>query len=198
MQRVKQGYRYRPKSTLPIAEIDLFERTYGLRLPQGYRDFIATVGNGDEGENCGLLSLEESVAEIGVILGHDVDLKKYFGLPFKPLHRWGELKDLPVPLSGLLPISRVDNCYQMLAVNGDDVGTLWFLNGETHQLAPTQWPGQPDKDANSDAGSAALTSMYGEGYGRRLEFLEWYNDWLDHSIAKLPKDVLRNAFDLIK
>src|ERR1035438_353442 len=56
-------HRYSLKACLPREELQEFEETVGVTLPEEYRDFLLLFGNGGAGPGYGLLSLKESIDE---------------------------------------------------------------------------------------------------------------------------------------
>ena len=53
------GRRYRLNPTLAESHVQAFERHHGIHLPDDYRCFITTAGNGGAGPYCGVFRLGE-------------------------------------------------------------------------------------------------------------------------------------------
>lgn len=58
-------HRYRLNACLSREELQNFEASVGVTLPEEYRDFLLRFGNGGAGPGYGLLPLKESIGEFG-------------------------------------------------------------------------------------------------------------------------------------
>ncbi|MBD2126785.1 SMI1/KNR4 family protein [Microcoleus sp. ZQ-A2] len=171
-----QAHRYQLNACLTKKQVANFEQQYKITLPEDYRSFLLHIGNGGSGRYggagpCyGILSLEKSLAEIKIEI-------KNFGLNFLsepfPLKESDALdcihkrnRELPFyfidedyPLCGSLPI-----CHQgcgwmyVLVVSGEQKGKIWT------------------------AGEGWCPFYYEDN---QIDFLTWYEDWLDSSLADI-------------
>ncbi|MCL2714882.1 MAG: hypothetical protein FWD68_09945 [Alphaproteobacteria bacterium] len=122
----EQGYRLGP----PLSEVELtaFEAVNGVRLPDAYRYFLATVGDGGAGPFYGLEPLSS--------LGRDAlgcDLSR----PFLLTAATEDFSEEPLP--GVLEFCHQGcNIYAYLVVNGPTAGTIWDgCDGEFHPTGLT-------------------------------------------------------------
>jgi len=153
----KQGRILNP----PIGEnkVKEFELAYGIKLPDGYREFIVRVGNGGEGPpHYGLAPLGHTAGDMPreqeknwIELPH---IQKSF--PFTRYWIWdqGEQTDegtIDQVAYGSIYIGNDGcGCYWHLIITGPERGNVWMISGEGIQ------PACPKRD-----------------------FLTWYEDWLD-------------------
>jgi hypothetical protein len=113
-------HKYRLRPTLTEAELQRFEQTHQVKLPEDYRMFLREVGNGEAGPFQGLDSLER--------VAQGRDLSKPF--PFteatdscsdEDLNQWGDNE-----FGGILELCDCGcaiHCY--LVLNGPAYGTIW-------------------------------------------------------------------------
>ena len=114
-----------------------------------------------------MYALEESLQIIPQLLGRGVELKNYFSATFVPLKNNPGSKMPAELLQGLLPVSTDKHHVHLLAVNGEEFGTMWRWTKETALLT---------------AAVGGVTEMIPAS---PLTFLQWYNAWLDVDIARL-------------
>lgn len=168
---------------LCLDEIDVlaFEKKHSVRLPEDYRKFLTTIGNGgnelfklgemDDGFDFRLW--EENDGFIGIL-----------AKPFQYSEAWNDLSGYPVcdsgkendeewleqyddqrkvfdrkyflPLNGAIPIAHLGCAIRLwLVITGPERGNVWY-----------------DDRANLEGLKPLLTSD-----GRRLSFLEWCKGW---------------------
>lgn len=144
---------------LSANELREFERLHGISLPDGYRNFLLTIGNGGSGPpSYGLAKLGEVARDM------QPEQQAYWSqlpmvrqvFPFTNCWVWennetsdeGKTEDVE---KGSIYIGN-DGCgmYWHLVVTGPDRGIPWMMCGEGIQ------PVSPKRD-----------------------FLQWYEDWLD-------------------
>ena len=53
------GHHYRLHPPLPLAVVESFEQQHGISLPEDYRSFITSIGNGGAGPSYGVIALGE-------------------------------------------------------------------------------------------------------------------------------------------
>ena len=112
-----EQHKYKFGPTLSEAELRAFEVSNGCKLPEDYRQFLATIGNGGAGPFYGL----EPLGTFGR------DLSKPFLLTeaTKQLSEF-ELVELGGRDSGALEFCHQGCCiYSYLVVNGPTYGTIW-------------------------------------------------------------------------
>ena len=167
LQAAKSNFRYSPSQTIDADLLASTTQKYNLNLPADYRDFLLLIGNGDQAQGCGLYALEESFEMLPHLLGNAIDLKNYFSQIFAPPELQNNSSEPVFVLEGLLPVSMDKRQIYLLAVNGEEFGTMWCWNQETKLLA------------------AAEGSLSDSVSQQRCTFLQWYNLWLDIDIARL-------------
>lgn len=117
----RHGYTMNPPAE--EAEVEAFENRYGITLPQEYREFLITVGNGGLGPAYGILSLAESEKElIRSLKALEIDSAGFLAQPFaKPAC----LDDAPeyYVAPGMLPVCELGSglCIH-LCVSGTERG----------------------------------------------------------------------------
>jgi hypothetical protein len=179
----------------PLTEHQLysFEMEYEVILPAGYRAFLSQIGNGGAGPYYGLWSLQEScsarqscLAEDRLFLAHSFPpwrkrLAEVGGVThlsefwrkceedsvyrervMEALSRW----DVCDAVRGSLPICEYGSGIEyVLVISGSATGEVWVDNGAfDFGLMPTV------DDQIDQPG---------------LDFLNWYENWLDESISEL-------------
>jgi hypothetical protein len=177
-------HRYELNPVLKPEAVAAFEANHGIRLPEDYKEFVLTVGNGGAGPYYGIypLLLEGNV-------DHRLRERNHIDLtsPFPHVAAWdessmdainwdeGERPDdetldaylHPRHISGALCISQF-GCgdFLLLVVNGAERGNIWFDGrGNYSGIFPEE-----------GAGTA------------RISFSEWYLAWLDESIKDTTRD----------
>lgn len=188
-------HQYHLNPPLDEDEVQRFEDEHGITLPGDYREFLLQAGDGGAGPYYGLYPLREAASLS--------DEPSYLARPFP--HRfwwngtdppnWFDLPDthLPAPtaeseaayfakahVQGSLRIAH-EGCayYDLLVVSGPERGHVWCDNrASDYGIAPLPYPG----------GEFRLDGDYlipANGRRQRLSFLEWYEHWLDKSLASV-------------
>jgi hypothetical protein len=162
-----------------------FEREQGIALPQDYRSFVTTLGNGGVGVDVGgvnILGALESRPEAAEtarwrsgdgyvgILARPFPFKKNWNLSKKDLANveddaTPEYSKYFAPTDGAIPIcdAGCGSYWWWLVVSGPQAGRVWH-DQRADRLGWT---------------SAAVT------------FSDWYLDWLDEAVANAPEQPLR-------
>lgn len=100
-------HKYELAEPATTAAVEAWEAKHGVSLPEAYRSFLLTVGDGGPGPGEGMLPLASEWDR---------------GDPGVPFTRG--------KLDGLLPLCRYDSSsWDMLLVNGPQPGTVWNLSG---------------------------------------------------------------------
>jgi hypothetical protein len=172
-------HNYRPGPVKTNAELKGFEAKYSITLPAGYLEFLRTIGDGGAGPYYGLEQLEDGIYA-------DLDYKRKDELtdPSKPFLLTGpwnmELHDLGEEeysrkrdeeyfdekwTNGLLRICNFGCGVSInLVVNGADYGKIWV-------------------DDRCNEGGIYPDRYFGNE--EKLDFLTWYELWLDKSLQEL-------------
>lgn len=173
-------HKYRLNPTKSESELLDFEKKYNIKLPLPYRDFLKHIGNGGAGPYYGLQPLESGLFD-------DLDSKdKNFllnpSIAFPHTDAWNhefpedeenyfELKDKeyfdPKWISGVLRICNFGcGVFMNIVVNGQECGNIWV------------------DDRCSDGG---IYPDHYFGNKNKINFLTWYELWLDKSIEEINK-----------
>lgn len=173
----KHLYKFNPVKT--EMEVEIFESKHQILLPLEYKVFIQEIGNGGAGPYYGLEPLEngrsidldqknnDALIELSKPFPHTSHWNLEFGyLKEEDENEYFRFKDEyydPKHLNGLLRISNFGCGISLnLVVNGPEYGHIWA-----------------DDITN---GNGLFPDPYFQTE-KRLTFLEWYELWLDVSIA---------------
>jgi hypothetical protein len=171
-------HRYKFNPCLTKDTLLSFEKSFGLILPADYKSFLTQIGNGGSGPAYGLLPL----------LGWNIELKindnNFLSKDFPHIDKWNVTKGFDTDnedyteteefqnweeeyfsskhITGSLRICHYGCAiYYLLVVTGNSTGQIWV------------------DDRANDCGIYPAIS---KSAGKRLTFLEWYNEWLTESL----------------
>lgn len=174
-----ETHQYKLNKTKSENELLEFEERYGIKLPYGYREFLKRVGNGGAGPYYGLEPLENSMSDdLDRPTDNEwIDPSK----PFKFVEAWNENEETDFNeeeyfskelMNGALKISNFGcGISLILVVNGAEYGNIWV------------------DDRGNDQG------IYPDPYFKnngRINFLDWYEYWLNTSLKEINIDKLVN------
>lgn len=168
-------HKYKLDPVLKNETVASFEKTYQVKLPTEYALFLQQIGNGGAGPFYGLDSLQKSFYQ-GLDFTNE-DSKTNFALPFPYQEAWNmsfENQEFDEKVeeeyfssehsTGLLSICGSGCGFsENLVITGQEYGNVW-TDGRC-----------------SDAG--IFPSELGNK--ERLNFLDWYELWLDKSLKEL-------------
>lgn len=172
--------------------VSKFEAKYGIQLPDDYRRCITEVGNGGAGPYYGVFKFHEMDDCFSFQRWKENDgFVGTLSQPFPHAKPWNDTVEYPDEdefededqydaeveridkiywnpenVNGAIPI-----CHQgcalrnWLVVCGSEAGNVW-------------------EDLRADEGGLVPTKLKRK---KRVTFLEWYNNWLQQAVAKLPK-----------
>ncbi|SEW57475.1 SMI1/KNR4 family protein [Chitinophaga arvensicola] len=179
-------HKYRLNPPVSVAKIKKFESFYRTRLPDEYVAFLMIIGNGGAGPFYGLEPLED-------VMFDDLDNKKPGSLlnpskPFLHTEAWNQTFEPTVDaeeneeeyqkqriqfeekyfdkqqMNGVIAICNFGCAVRInLVVNGKEYGNIWT------------------DDRSSDYG---IHPSYELGNKEKINFLNWYELWLDNSLTK--------------
>ncbi|MCU0440540.1 MAG: SMI1/KNR4 family protein [Raineya sp.] len=175
-----ETHRYELNPTISEEYLQKWQKKYNIQLPQDYSDFLRNIANGGAGPYYGLYSLEEGMqeAENFSYINETENITEPFSLDF-PISKTetdnfikyyyqclddGEDDEIQyfesiTPLTGAIFLAEYGCGWSyFLVVKGDLAGTVWF---QGDYLSPCIHE------------------------NRILSFIEWYEDWLDRSLADL-------------
>lgn len=160
-------------------ELAAFEQRYGIALPKGYRKFLLEIGDGGAGPYYGLGRLEYALSIEMDSPMVELDPSK----PFPHTEAWNMSFDEAADdeeyfrqrdeiyyndqwINGVLRIAHFGcGVFMNLVVKGPEYGHVWVDDrGSDQGIYPDQYFGNKE----------------------RLDFLTWYELWLDQSMQKLP------------
>lgn len=182
------NHEYLLNATVPMKKIIAFESKYQIKLPAEYVEFMTTVGNGGAGPYYGVVPFEDC-------LFADLDYKRAddylnpsepfihtaaWNMTFEPTvteedeieyaNQYEEFQDEYYDnkyKQGVIAISNFGCAVTIhLVVNGSEHGHIWT------------------DDRTSDNGIYPSEELGNRG---RITFLDWYERWLDNSIAEIER-----------
>lgn len=179
------SHKYQLNPVLTEAELAAYEARHDLKLPEDYRQYLATVANGGAGPFYGLMALEDNDDAT-------IDPAAEFAYtrenPLVLVNAYDELGAQTADMDedeaeefeeefydklygsvacGLSYLAH-EGCgmYSALVLKGPEYGNVWYV------------------DLANDAGAYPLTSPKNDA---PMGFAEWYELWLDHSIEHLEQ-----------
>ena len=179
-----QAHRYEMLPTITQAKLEQIESDLGFRLPEEYRDFILTIGNGGAATGYGLYSLEDALKDTEDSSLHlDADFDETLDLErvnILILCQHGCAND------------------DFLILNGQYRGTVWTMIEWVGEIIPllkesfdfTQFNGLPLAQ-RAQAEEHWLAETLAKPVEQYLTFNQWYQQWLNEApvpnIANKPK-----------
>ncbi len=162
-------------------QLQEFENKHKIKIPEGYREFLKSIGNGIAGPYYGLESLESTLfSDLDYKdNNHLIDPSNEFPLTEKWNLNFDNLEDEEYYnkkdeeyfekkwSNGLLRISNFGCGVSInLVVNGAEYGNIWI------------------DDRCNDGGIYPEKNPENNG---RVDFLTWYENWLDKSLQDIAK-----------
>ena len=180
------GYEF--NASLPLKEVEEFEKRYSVQLPSDYKEFITEIGNGGAGPNNGMFPLAESFGQL-YPCNHFNNLKEAFphtqawNLTQEMIEKFWKVREAGneemekfhqhfdaqywknnALTSGSLLVGDYGcESYFLLVISGNEKGNVWF----------------------DDRAALAGIIPFENEKKRRMCFSDWYVDWLDVSIQSL-------------
>jgi Leucine-rich repeat (LRR) protein len=183
------GHKYQLNPTLREIDLNIFESAYQIELPKDYRNFLTQIANGGAGPYYGLYSLEMGIEEARNNATAENDLLEgTFKIDF-PISKTEvekfiqyynqciedgdddsiEYMEIPDPLTGVIFLAEYGCGWSyVLVVKGELAGSVW-MHGDYFCplfIDDTLWT-----------------------------FADWYEDWLDRSLAELNPQPQKTSFD---
>ena len=171
-----ESHQYIFNNTIDENELLLFEKKYEIKLPEDYKQFLKTYGNGGCGPDSGLFKLENGI--------YDIPLNKKQSKIVTPKNEfrfngfwnleeiskdnydaWEDEYDNIKWADGMLRIGHLGcGMYSNLVITGKQKGTIWI-------------------DSRTNEGGIYPANYYNKTI--KNDFLSWYLHWIESSIKKL-------------
>lgn len=181
----KNASSYRAGAPIEEDRLRAFEEAQGITLPDEYRAFLLTAGEGASGPDYGLVTLEHAIKERGETI---------YGLadPFPVPASTADLLDFAV--GGILPVAYGGCSYFTgIITTGPARGEMWFSVEARPGWVPC-WKGAllgaNGKPYAAPAGADPYRATYDAvldpvNAGLRIGFAAWYASWLEGEERKL-------------
>lgn len=148
-------------------EVKLFEVQHQVALPKDYRLFLTKIGNGGMGPGMGLMPLTNNIEDYPQNLSVPFKHTEAWNYDFEDQNLFNGTYEQPDRISGTLLIGSYGFAPKfLLIITGKEAGNLWG------DLRVTEQRIVPGLDAN----------------GKHIDFISWYDLWLDKVILKAKKD----------
>jgi hypothetical protein len=161
-----------------LSDLNDFEVRIGTELPEEFREFLLHIGT-RIGPDHGIFSrqkmidiyngwlepLDENTKMSAPFALSTEDATELIELKIKLPNR-SHYKPLPI-INGILPLT-TEGCtyYSYLVLNGEQKGKVWLLN------------------------TAVDFDTMPAGLVREFSFFDWYENWLDEKLSKIPAQVI--------
>lgn len=171
-----RAHQYRLNPRLTLDQVKAVERRIGVRLPTQYRAFVTELGDGGPGPGYGVYSLEQALRGEWT-----PERLAALACPFPTPTTVTQVQALPRLLPGLLSVCSVGcgGCY-CLVLAGSERGRVWVTNPDNDWSPAVNLKWLLSQPEVKSVGwlEVALRSPI----ERRLEFVDWFEDWLDESL----------------
>ena len=173
------SHRYHLNAPASIAEVDTFEKHYGIQLPECYRSFVLQIGNGGKsypnlgaGPYFGIYPLGQNLNDL-IYKNVALHLKKTCSLNPKILTtRWDEI------IEPIYEDDISDEDYETL--NGNLYGGILPLGSQGCSYIHALVLNGPHKGRVVNLDKAEqIPPLFSE----HKNFLDWYEGWLDEIIS---------------
>lgn len=171
-----ESHRYTFNLKIEEEEILVFENEHKIKLPENYRTFLKTFGNGGCGPDSGLFKLEKGIYDIpfNAPKSEIINLKKDFKFddfwnletyPKEDYDKWMDEYDDVKWANGMLRIGHLGcGMYSNLIISGKEKGTIWI-------------------DSRTNEGGIYPANYYNNN--TKNDFLSWYLYWIENAIIEL-------------
>ena len=191
-------HRYKLNPCISQAKLQAFEQKYNIRLPQDYRQFLLSIGNGGAGPGYGLFGIGYKSEMTRILqkegkdfLGQIFPGEDFFEEDDEDFEDEDEdLEDEEIEsenylIQGTITIAHYGSgLYAQLVITGNQRGNVWISDrannneGEIYPATPNfccMFHGEDDDCESED--ELQIFSFY-----------EWYEDWLNRSLALIDPD----------
>lgn len=172
-------HQYKMNEKKRLKDLEEFEILHQITVPEEYKIFLTEIGNGGAGPYYGLFSFEDGIniakddyyaPKLDIPFAHEFPFNNEVTKNFIDHYRecleegeYNKIKRLITPdiLTGVLFLSDY-GCGEefILVVKGEQQGKVWFEGGN-------------------------LISCLKRDNRTQMSFFDWYEDWLDRSLAEL-------------
>jgi hypothetical protein len=173
-----ETHRYKFNHCLSEYTLRSFEKSSGLTLPADYGSFLTQIGNGGSGPAYGLLPL----------LDWNIELEKadtnFLSTDFPHIDKWNITKDFDTGNGAYAEPEELQKWEEEYFSNRHITGSMricyygcaiYYLLVVTGVATGQIWV---DDRANDNG----VYPVISKSTGRRLTFLEWYDEWLTESL----------------
>ncbi len=161
------SHKYRIYPCLTELEVQDFEQKHSVILPEEYCRFVLEIGNGGVGPDYGLRQLQDPRRSIPALLSQPWPHCTEWNLKsdqFGSIQEFNLEYERDEQTQGSLAVCDMGCGYDvLLVVSGEERGTIW-------------------QDLRAGDGGIMPMQNIKSGSGR-MSFSEWYEDWLDRSLA---------------
>lgn len=194
-------HRYKLNSCISEAKLQAFEQKYKITLPKDYRNFLLLMGNGGAGPGYGLFGIgyKSEMTRILKQEGEDFLCQFFPGEDFLDEDdddfedededfEDDEIDSENYLIQGTITIAHYGSgLYAQLVLTGNQRGNVWISDranandGEIYPASPNfccMFHGEGEDD-----------DCESEDELRVLSFYEWYEDWLNRSLALINPDL---------
>ena len=170
-----EKHRYSLNPPLTEARVAEIEGTLGMRLPEQYREYVVEFADGGAGPYYGVTPLAAASKWSGEYI-------EYLKRPFVAPTRAAEAQLGRHAPGSLLVCNMGCGSDGNLIITGTERGYVWIQSPDCgwspELVSEAHFPRGCDIDGAMDAGIASPASL-------KLQFLDWYNKWLDDSLKRI-------------
>jgi hypothetical protein len=175
-------HRYKFNHCLTEDALQAFETSFGLTLPADYKNFLTEIGNGGSGPAYGLFPLLDWNIEL------EINDTNFLSADFPHIDKWNVMQDFDTDNEDYTETEEFQNWEEEYFSNKHITGSLrichygcaiYYLLVVTGNNAGQIW-------VDDRANDCGIYPAISKSTGKRLTFLEWYNEWLTESLSQFP------------